>query len=198
MDEGIIKFKCNWSRSSIISSDQIAGINTWRDRMYKLGLIGVYSNGVGYGNISIRTSTNSFIITGTGTGRHRYLNENHYTLVEKYDIKKNNVSCSGPIKASSESLTHAMIYEVSQKSNAIIHIHNPAIWNHYIHKAPTTRSEVQYGTSDMAYEIVRLFKETDIKSLKKLIMGGHQDGIIAFGNSLDEAGNNILSMLDHK
>src|SRR5210317_869130 len=113
MDEGVIKFKCNWVKSSAIPNDRLAEINPWRARMFTLGLIGAYPDGTGYGNISIRNNDNSFIITGTGTGGLNELDNKHYTRVDSYNFKENSIHCSGPIKASSESLTHAMIYECS-------------------------------------------------------------------------------------
>ena len=97
--------------------------------------------------------------------------------------------------ASSESLSHAVIYDCSPETNAVIHIHNMIIWKDHIHKLPTTSPDVLYGTIDMAKEIIRLFKKTDVGSIKKIIMGGHQEGLIAFGSSLDEAGRMTLEML---
>ena len=113
MDEGYIKFNCRWIKTAPFSKHKIAEINAWRDRLYKHGLIGSYSNGIGFGNISIRTDINSFLITGSATGNLKKLNENHYVQVNEYDFLQNSLTCSGPIKASSESLSHA-----------VIHIHN--------------------------------------------------------------------------
>ena len=39
----------------------------------------------------------------------------------------------------------------------------------------------------MAYEIMRLFKETDVPSRKILVMAGHEGGIVTFGKNLQEA-----------
>ena len=92
--------------------------------MFNLGLIGAYPDGTGYGNISIRINYNSFIITGTGTGKLNELNNKHYTRVDSYNFNANSIHCSGPIKASAESLTHAMIYECSPETKAVIHVHD--------------------------------------------------------------------------
>lgn len=195
MDEGYIKFNCRWIKTAPLSKHKIAGINAWRDNLYKHGLIGAYSNGVGFGNISIRFNSNSFLITGSATGNLKKLNENHYVLVNEYDLLQNNLTCTGPIKASSESLSHAVIYECSPDTNAVVHIHNIEMWNKLIHKFPTTKANVLYGTPDMANEIKRLFKETDVGIKKNIIMGGHKEGVITFGRSLDEAGRILLNML---
>ena len=197
MDDGVIKFKCNWVSTSAIPNDQLAEISVWRNRMFKLGLIGAYPDGTGYGNISIRINHKSFIITGTGTGMLNELNNKHYSRVDSYNFNENSIHCSGPIKASSESLTHAMIYECSPETKAVIHVHDMAIWNNYLHIIPTTRSNVSYGTPDMAHEIIGLFEKTNLRIEKKLVMGGHQEGVITFGNTLDEAGRIIIEMLSH-
>lgn len=192
LNEGYIKFKCNWIKSNPVSKDIISEINTWRNNLYNIGLIGAYDDGIGYGNLSIRIKKQTFLITGSATGNLNVLNENHYTLVSDYDILKNELTCIGPIKASSESLSHAMIYECFSETNAVIHVHNEAMWNKYFNLAPTTDKYVEYGTPEMAIEIDRLFKETNLAHNKFLVMGGHREGIIAFGKTLAEAGEILL------
>ncbi len=192
MDEGYIKFKCNWIKSKPISLNKLLEINKWRAKLYNLKLVGAYNNGIGFGNISIRFKDNTFIISGSTTGNLKKLNENHYTLVNNYDLEKNNLTCKGPIKASSESLSHAVIYEYSD-INAVIHIHNINMWEKLIDKVPTTNKDVSYGTPEMANEVKRLFKESNVSLERIIVMGGHKEGIISFGKTLDEAGNIILS-----
>jgi len=195
MDEGYIKFHCNWIEAEPISINQLHELNKWRDTLYNLGFIGVYHNGIGFGNISKRLNNNTFIITGSATGGLKTLNENHYVLVNEYNLRQNSLTCTGPIKASSESLSHAAIYECSKETNAVIHIHNFDMWEKLIHKVPTTREEVLYGTTEMANEIKRLFIETNVKSEKIIVMAGHEEGIIAFGKTLDEAGGILLKRM---
>ncbi|MCK9412340.1 MAG: class II aldolase/adducin family protein [Prolixibacteraceae bacterium] len=192
MDEGYIKFSCNWIEAGPLPIDQLFEINRWRDNLYKLGYIGVYDNGVGFGNISIRFKALTFIITGSATGGLKILNENHYVMVNEYNLRKNSIKCTGPIIASSESLSHAVIYECSNETNAVIHIHNFDIWEKLIHKVPTTRKEISYGTPGMATEIKRLFKQTNVGTDKIIAMAGHKEGIIVFGKTLDEAGQILL------
>jgi L-ribulose-5-phosphate 4-epimerase len=194
MDEGYIKYLCKWIKAEPVSSNEITEINSWRDILFEKGLIGAYDNGIGYGNISRRYKNNSFIITGSATGGLNSLNENHYTLVSEYNLLENSLTCYGPIKASSESLSHAVIYGCSAETNAVIHIHNLKMWESQINKLPTTNKNVTYGTPEMAYEIKRLFKESNVQKEKILIMGGHEEGIISFGKTIDEAGKLILEV----
>jgi ribulose-5-phosphate 4-epimerase/fuculose-1-phosphate aldolase len=192
MDEGYIKFRCNWIKAEPLSINQLLQINRWRDTLYNHGYIGVYKNGIGFGNISIRCNKRNFIITGSATGGFKTLDENHYVLVDDYNFMQNSVTCSGPIKASSESLSHAVIYECSPETNAVIHIHNLEMWEKLIHTVPTTRANISFGTPEMANEIKRLFEITNVGTDKIIAMAGHQEGIIAFGKTLDEAGEILL------
>jgi ribulose-5-phosphate 4-epimerase/fuculose-1-phosphate aldolase len=190
-DEGYIKFNCHWIKTDPIPSDRLCEINEWRDKLYHLGLIGVYDDGIGFGNISIRAENNTFIITGSGTGNLNQLSENHYVLVNDYDVAKNSLTCAGPIKASSESLSHAMVYECLPETNSVIHIHNTDMWEKLMDQIPTTDKNVTYGTPEMASEIKKIVEELGNKE-KILVMGGHEGGIITFGKNLDEAGGILL------
>ena len=101
--------------------------------------------------------------------------------------------CEGPVKASSETMTHAALYEVDDTIKAIIHVHNEAMWKKLIRKLPTTNAKVAYGTPEMAEEIKNLFKDHDFKETGNIIiMAGHEDGIISFGRNLEEAYNILL------
>jgi len=39
----------------------------------------------------------------------------------------------------------------------------------------------------MAYEIMRLFSVSDVRSKKKFVMAGHEGGIATFGKNLEDA-----------
>jgi L-ribulose-5-phosphate 4-epimerase len=192
MDDGFIKFDCNWIRTGAVPGKEIVNINRWRDRLYDLGFIGSDPSGIGFGNISIRRQNGTFLITGAATGKLERLDAGHYVLVTEYNFRDNCITCTGPIKASSESLTHASIYECSPLTNAVIHIHNKSMWERLIDKVPTTGRHVLYGTPEMAGEIKKLFEETDVSLEKILVMGGHPEGIISFGSTPDEAAKILL------
>jgi ribulose-5-phosphate 4-epimerase/fuculose-1-phosphate aldolase len=193
MEEGYIKFRCNWVQEQLADEHIINKLNPWRQKLFDQHLIGVYANGIGYGNLSIRLAKNNFIITGTATGGIIHLTAQHYTRVTGYNIENNTVTCHGPVKASSESLTHAMIYELMPAVNAIVHIHSKKLWSKLIDNVPTTSSKVEYGTPAMALEIKRLIQSTNLIEDKILVMAGHQDGVITFGRNLEEAVGKVLS-----
>lgn len=194
MDEGYIKYSCKWTESEPISKEEIQEINAWRKKLFNLGLIGVYDNGIGFGNISVRYKSNKFLISGSATGGIEDLNEHQYVVVDEYDLEQNSLTCVGPIKASSESLSHAVIYESSPKTNAVIHIHNKKMWEKYMNNIPTTSAAIAYGTPEMAKEIQKLFNENAFKQIKALVMGGHEEGVITFGDTLEEAGEVLMGL----
>lgn len=170
----------------------IRQLNKWRTKLHKLGLIGVNDKGIGFGNISQRIKGQKFIITGTSTGGIPILDKNHYTVVHKADIKRNTVNCRGPIIASSESMSHAAIYKTLPNINAVIHVHYQAMWKKLLDKIPTTSQNACYGTPEIANEIKRLLKETDLKKKKYFVTAGHTDGIFSFGRDVQEAGEILL------
>ena len=195
MSEIGLKFHCNWIQEEPMGAKFLEELNLWRDKLYDAGLIGVYPNGIGYGNVSIRCEQNHFVITGTATGQYKKLVPEHYTKVTEYNLLKNSLTTVGPIKASSESLTHAVIYECDKNANAVIHVHHLGLWKRLIYKVPTTNKTVEYGTPAMANEVIRLFKETNLSEERILVMAGHEEGIVAFGKNLAEAGDKILGEL---
>jgi len=197
LDEGYIKYNCHWEKTTTaINYKDLNELNKWRNMMYDLKLIGYYEKyKVGYGNISVRyENPEQILISGTQTGHLQSLDPEHYALVTKFDIDKNELHCTGPIKASSEALTHAVIYQLDSSCNAVIHIHNLELWESLMDKVPTSNPEVPYGTPEMAYEMMRLYKESDLPKRKLMAMGGHDEGIIAFGKDLKEAGDIILAL----
>ncbi len=196
IDEGYIKFKSLWIKAEAPASQEIDEMNQIRTELHKKNLIGVYADGIGFGNISVRSKGPAkFIVSGTQTGQIPVLNQNHYTRVIDYDLSKNSLTCDGPIEASSESLTHAALYDLNSEINAIIHVHNHELWQKLLNKIPTTKPEVPYGTPEMALEMKRLFGESDLPKKQALVMAGHEDGVLTFGKDFAEAREILFKFL---
>ena len=197
MDEGVIKYRCDWTRAEPVAAESIAELMDWRERLHSWGLIGVCENGIGFGNVSFRLGTScQFIISGTQTAHLQSLGPESYSTVTEFNLAENFIGCCGPVQASSESLTHAAIYSRTEDAGAIIHVHNPQLWQKLLFNIPTTRKEVPYGTPGMALEMFRLFEEENLGSRKILAMAGHEDGVICFGSNLDEAGKVLSDVID--
>ena len=88
-DEGYVKFQAIWEPTAPLSAPKLAELSHWRDEMHRLHLIGVYENGIGFGNISQRSESNQFIISGTATGHLPSLTPDHYTTVTDFELEKN-------------------------------------------------------------------------------------------------------------
>lgn len=189
MQEGYIKYKSNWEEREIIIPDSsFREIEYWRNQLYDKGMIGLYNNGIGFGNISMRIkNSNQFYITGSTTGKYSKLEIEHLAKVENYSLENNSIDCIGPVIASSESLSHAIIYESLPEITSIIHIHHHDVWMKSLNKLPTTSKNAEYGSPEIANEIKALLRDEKNTTQRIIIMGGHKEGIISFGKDLEEA-----------
>lgn len=192
-DEGYIKFQADWVKSEALPLLFLSDLIETRGLLYEMGLIGVYPEGVGYGNISKRwDASGRFAISGTATGHLKNLGPEHFSLVTQIDIPSNRLHCQGPALASSESMSHAAIYLGCPDINAVIHVHDLAMWEKWIGKAPTTPESASYGSPEMAEAISELLADPSRKTWKFLVMAGHREGCISFGKDLEEAMEALL------
>jgi L-ribulose-5-phosphate 4-epimerase len=183
-----VKFTYERAGADIAPFDELPDLNACRRKLRDLRLIGIDSNGIGFGNVSVRDGgTDKFCITGSATGGLADLTLANCVRVVACNFQKNWLQYEGSAIPSSESMTHAAIYESDPSISAVIHCHDSVLWRTLLDRAPTTSKRVTYGTPEMAYEIMRLFKVTDVPSRKILIMGGHEGGIVTFGKDLEEA-----------
>lgn len=202
VNEGSIKFNClKKSGQTGIPDTLFLPLNKYRSKLFKAQLIGCYADGVGYGNISVRKSTfllsrregagrkgyNQFYITASGTGRLGILQRKHISLVTSWSYEQNMVECTGEMDASAESLSHAAVYESDSEAGAVVHAHHKGMWDNYLGKFPTSSQGVLYGTPEMAKEIQRIVTTMRAGEAPIIIMGGHKEGILVWGRSLDDA-----------
>jgi len=111
MDEGVVKYRCDWTQTEPVAVENRAGLMKWRDRLHAWGLIGVYENGIGFGNVSVRLGNyGQFVISGTQTAHLPSLGPELYCIVTEFNLEENSIACRGPVQASSESLTHVALY----------------------------------------------------------------------------------------
>lgn len=196
LDEGYIKYESHWTPGPATHIAAARDLERWRKPLYEARLIGEYEeHGIGYGNISVRRGTSElFLISGTQTGNLPVTDERHYSLVTDCDVRANTVRCSGPIQASSEAMTHASIYALSGTIGAVVHAHSANLWQHYSGKLPTTNPEIAYGTPDMAQEIDRLYRMAGFRESGVAVLAGHEDGLISFGTTLEDAALRMLNL----
>ena len=193
MDEkGVIKFKCFHQFEKLDKSKQLTELIKYRNLVCQKEYIGVYPNGIAYGNISMRTA-NNFLVSGSATGMIKNAGDEHFSLVTRWKVENNQLWCKGPVKASSESLTHAVIYETLPNVNAILHIHSNELWKKYYHQLPSTSKNIAYGTPEMAQSVIELLQSKSLNNQGVFLMQGHQDGIVAFANSFKK----VIDIVDH-
>ena len=199
--EGVIKYQLDHTQQPIDAKFAFGEINAWRTVVFRLGLIGQdrgrYGN-LGFGNISLRLNPQSsqFIVSGSQTGHIEELSPEHYCLVVKADPRENRIESQGLIKPSSESLTHAGIYAQDSHIQAVIHGHSPEIWRHTLAlKLPHTAADVPYGTVAMATAVEQLFQSGDLGQAGLFTMLGHKDGVVAFGETMQQAAWELIKQL---
>lgn len=205
-EEGVIKFDLKYEQSAACSGRILDELTAWRNNLWKLGLIGQDRErygGYAYGNVSMRYDQGPkalagyrFLVSGSQTGHLSCLTPEHYAGIVDCNMEKNTVTASGPLKPSSETMTHAMIYAQGSNIQTVLHAHSHDIWSHAeTLEIPTTDKHVEYGTPEMAKEVARLFRDTDVLGKRILCMAGHLDGIITFGKTPQEAGMVMLRAL---
>ncbi len=193
--EGVIKFNLTF-RTKKLSGVDIAHLSAWRTVLKDLGLLGQTPgryDGYGFGNISERCA-GGFVISGTQTGKLDAVTLDDYAVCETWELKRNVVAAKGTVKPSSESLSHASIYDVHESVTCALHAHSPDIWRNAIELGiAVTDKSVAYGTPEMAKEVRRLISDMDSPGI--FSMGGHEDGVFTFGRSLAEAGQLMVKEL---
>ena len=204
IDEGYVKYVSRWTDGALPHAESVPELERWRAPLHDAGLIGHYEHlDIGFGNLSVRADApGQFVISGTQTGHLAHTTADHYALVTRADIAGNAVWSVGPSRASSEALTHAAIYRLSDAINAVVHVHDAMLWKYYLDRLPTTDARVAYGTPAMAAEFERLwsgraFTDTCTTSFRVqglAVMGGHEEGIVSIGRDLAEAAQRILGL----
>ena len=195
MIDGVIKYNFDFQPSEPLDEPLLLKLESLRERLFSLELIGVNDEGIGFGNISQRMDENSFIITGTQTGHLSTLDAKHYSLIEEYNDKEFYLKSSGAIKPSSEALTHGTIYNLSPKIGGIIHIHSKEIWSFMLKNDYLKTRNVEYGTKEMIDEVNRIFSNIEPLDNPKFVMAGHEDGVMIFGEDLLSAELNLYLLL---
>ena len=206
--EGVIKFHLEHRQEVLPADVDIAGLEQARNQLLALGLVGQDSSryqGLGFGNLSQRyvpvhstkdVGSGMFVITGSQTGHLSSLSRRDYALVTAADLGSNRLISTGETRPSSESTTHALLYQLSRHIGAVIHVHSPDIWK----KAEslgllTTPSNAPYGSPELVSAVTSLWCERDLQTAGLFVMLGHQDGVMSFGPDIETALGRIKTTL---
>jgi hypothetical protein len=181
LDEGTIKFSSQRRDGEVPRSAALEELNRTRTALFDLGLIGVLPDGIGFGNLSLRSAGLQFVITASATGADRELRHDQYSLVESFSIEANSVHSIGRLPASSESMTHGAIYAANAAVNCIIHVHSRSLFDWLLHHhGLATAADIAYGTPAMARAVAALVARQPALPVL-FAMAGHQDGVVAYG-----------------
>ena len=197
--EGVIKYRLDYTAGDALYDLDYRTLTSWHRVFKQAGILGQDPKryaGLGFGNLSQRLQGPQFLISGTQTGHLDALLPEHYAVVRQANIPDNRIVATGPVKPSSESLTHAAIYALHADIRFVFHGHSPDIWQARASlKMPETRASVPYGTPAMATEMKRLYETTGMTTTGIIAMAGHEDGIISFGPTAEAAGQLMLNFL---
>lgn len=200
MREGVVKYRAEQVAADLAPelAPLAAVLAAWRRRLRALGWVGREAGrygGYGFGNLSARAPGGGFLITGSQTGGREDLGLTVFALVEEWDLEANRLRSRGRVAASSESLTHAALYGADPRIGAVFHVHAPELWARRGGRGlPVTAPGADYGTPAMAAEVVRSWRRDPAGVAAGVVaMEGHEDGVVAFGRCVAEAGELLLA-----
>lgn len=192
--EGYVRFHTLWIPGCAPRHPALAELDTLRTELWDRGWVGATSEGIGFGNLSVRDPAGAatFVITGTATGARRVLGADGYVRVAHVDAPGNTVECAGPIRASAETMSHAALYEADPRIVCVVHIHAPDFWARALALGwPATPAGAEYGTPDLAAAVGELARRLGAGA-GLMTLAGHQDGMLAYGPGVAEAGAVLL------
>jgi hypothetical protein len=195
-EEGVVKYHAKFAPAPAPDWALLAELDAWRGLLFRLGLTGQDAErygGLAYGNVSRRLDSRRFLISGTQTGGIERLGAEHYCRVAEFDTDRNLIVAEGPIRPSSEALTHAAVYQAVGSIHYVLHVHSPEIWRQAGRLGlPTTPPGIAYGTPEMAKAVEALLKAPEVRVIA---MGGHRDGLIAAGATVEAAALPLIRLL---
>lgn len=199
-DEGVVKYDLRYTPSPLPEGADLDGLLRWFRVCRTQGLIGrdpMRYGGFAYGNISAR-APRGFVISATQTGGDAALSTARLAWVQDFDVAANSLRAGGPARPSSEAMSHGQVYRALPRVNAVIHVHSPALWHAAADLGlPVTPFDAAYGTPAMASAVNRVLGDADGGRAGAFAMGGHEDGIVAYGVDFDAAGGRLLELLRH-
>jgi hypothetical protein len=197
--DGVIKFHVEHETNACCSESDIVELTQWRHKLRTAGLVGqdpARYGGFGFGNLSRRMGDGTFLITASQTGHLETLGPEGYARIVGFDPDRNLVCSMGIRYPSSEAMTHLAAYGANRRIQFVFHAHCPEIWNARDDlDLLITDAAVECGTVDMFYQVRRLLDEEKNYHKGILAMGGHIDGLLAWGETAEEAGSHLLSLL---
>lgn len=183
----------------VASSGVLQTLRGWRNVLRRLGLLGQDPQrygGLGFGNLSLRDagSPEQFVITASQTAGFPELEDGDLVRITHSNPTRFWVDALGHQPPSSETLSHAMIYQSDPEVGCVFHVHSPDIWLRADDLAlPCTEESVPYGSAAMAEAVAGLLREHG--SPLTFATLGHQDGVFACAADARSAGDALVHLL---
>lgn len=198
--EGVIKFGYEIVAAEPVMAPCLKALGAWRAVLRRLGLLGCDPGrygGFGFGNVSHRVgSGRGFYISASQTGHLEQLRKSDWVEVLECDPERNFLRARGLARPSAESLTHAAVYAARSEVRCVLHVHSPEIYATARRlRLPATGAGVEYGTPAMARDVAQLLASAATARAGVFVMAGHEDGVVAFGTSVAEAGRKLTCAL---
>ncbi len=193
--EGVIQFAYGltpWDEAERPTSRALTTLFAWRRVIHELGLIGARADrydGYGYGNLSIRQAS-GFLISASQTSGSVEVSADDFVAISSWQFERFWVEAVGSQPPSSETLTHAMIYEADPSVSCVLHAHSPQIWQRLL-ELPCTAPETSYGSPAMADEVRSLMANHTERPFA-FTTRGHEDGVFVCGPDLQEAAETLI------
>ena len=190
-----IKFNVLFLDERILDYPILEELIEWGKKLSKLGCIPTYPNPEhpeitsSAGNLSARVG-DRFIITAAGSNLGA-LSNNNFVEVLDVDISEKLIQAKGIEEPSSETMLHYSIYQNRNDVQVIFHGHNKQLLAHYSQLGlKSTKKWYPYGTLELMESVCEVLgKDESI-----LIMKDH--GFLSFGKTCQQAGNNIINVLN--
>jgi L-fuculose-phosphate aldolase len=183
-----IKFKVEYLAKKSSEDVVLKDLKDWAAKFHTLSLTPLYQGGSS-GNLSVRTTNQSFLITASHTNLGDTLQNKDFVLVEKIDREKNIAYVRGLRQPSSETMLHAVIYENRPEINAVFHGHSPeilqaAVKNDWLQ----TTKECTYGSIALLNSVLEVLGSNNF-----IILKNH--GFLSLGRNPKEAGERTLQYM---
>jgi hypothetical protein len=200
-DEGAIRFAYGLEapEGDVAEPAVLQALAGWRAVLKRLALVGqdpARYGGQGFGNLSCRErpGVGAFVITASQTAGAEGLNDSDLVRVLYASPERFWVDAVGRQPPSSETLTHAAIYQADATVGCVLHAHSPDIWRRAAALAlPATPEDVPYGSPEMAKAVALLLEQPSRPVV--FVTLGHEDGVFACAANATAAANALVHVL---
>lgn len=178
----------------------LAALSGWRAVLKRLAVLGqdpARYHGLGFGNVSARDPRrpDEFVITASQTAGADELTDAELVRITHSNPTRFWVDACGHQPPSSETLTHAMVYQADSSISWVFHGHCPDIWQRATElELPVTAEDVPYGTPAMAQAVAYLLEVHPARPAVFATLG-HEDGVFACGATADHTGAALVNAL---